>query len=46
MFTDADNKIHHIRVSGMPEKEYREIYRLLGVKNPLKRTHRLAGSRL
>jgi hypothetical protein len=30
----------------MPEKEHREIYRLLGVKNPLKRTHRLAGSRL
>jgi len=46
MFTDADNKIHHVRVSGMPEKEHQEIYRLLGVKNPLKRTHRLLGSRL
>ena len=46
MFTDADNKIHHVRVSGMPEKEHQEIYRLLGVKNPLKRTHRLMGSRL
>ncbi len=46
MFTDADNKIHHVRVSGMPEKEHQEIYHLLGVKNPLKRTHRLIGSRL
>jgi transposase len=46
MFTDADNKIHHVRVSGMPEKEHQEIYRLLDVKNPLRRTHRLAGSRL
>ncbi len=46
MFTDADDKIHHVRVSGMPEKEHLEIYRLLEVKNPLKRTHRLAGSRL
>jgi transposase len=46
MFTDADNKIHHVRVSGMPEKEHQEIYHSLGVKNPLKRTHRLMGSRL
>jgi hypothetical protein len=30
----------------MPEKEHQKIYRLLGVKNPLKRTHHLAGSRL
>jgi len=46
IFTDKHNKIHHLRVSGMVEKEHREIYRLLGVKDPLKRTHRLAGSRL
>jgi transposase len=46
IFTDAHNKIHHIRVSGMVEKEHREIYHLLGVKDPLRRTHRLAGSRL
>jgi transposase len=46
IFTDADNKIHHLRVSGMPEKERLEIYRLLGVKDPLKRRHQLAGSRL
>jgi len=46
IFTDADNKIHHLRVSGTPEKEHREIYRLLGVKDPLKRRHHLAGSRL
>jgi len=46
IFTDADNKIHHLRVSGMPEKEHLEIYRLLGVKDPLKRRHHLAGSRL
>jgi hypothetical protein len=36
IFTDADNKIHHLRVSGTPEKEHREIYRLLGVKDPSK----------
>jgi len=46
ILTDADNKIHHIRVSGMPEKEHLEIYRLLRVKDPLKRRHSLAGSRL
>jgi len=46
IFTDAENKIHHLRVSGTPEKEHREIYRLLGVKDPLKRRHHLAGSRL
>lgn len=46
IFTDADDKIHHVRVSGTLEKEHREIYSLLEVKNPLKRTHRLAGSRL
>ncbi len=46
IFTDAENKIHHLRVSGTPEKEHREIYRLLGVKDPLKRRHHLVGSRL
>jgi transposase len=46
IFTDADDKIHHVRVSGTLEKEHREIYSLLEVKNPLKRTHRLTGSRL
>ena len=46
ILTDVDNKIHHIRVSGMPEKEHLEIYRLLRVKDPLKRRHSLAGSRL
>jgi len=46
IFTDAHNNIHHVRVSGVLEKEHREIYRLLGVKDPLRRTHRLAGSRL
>jgi transposase len=46
ILTDADNNIHHIRVSGMPEKEHLDIYRLLQVKDPLKRRHSLAGSRL
>jgi len=46
IFTDVDKKIHHVRVSGMAEKEHQEIYRLLKVKDPLKRRHHLAGSRL
>jgi transposase len=45
ILTDAGNNIHHVRVSGMPEPEHQEIYRLLKVKDPLGRRHRLAASR-
>jgi transposase len=46
IMTDEDDKIHHIRVSGMPEKSHKEIYHILGVKNSLKRHHRIVASRL
>ena len=46
IMTDADKRIHHCRVSGMPESAHQEIYRLLNVKDPLKRVNRMAGSRL
>jgi hypothetical protein len=42
----TDKRIHHCRVSGMPENIHQEIYRLLKVKDPLKRKNRIAGSRL
>ncbi len=44
--TDSKNKIHHIRVSGMPEGVHQEIYKLLGVKDPLKKNHQIVGTRL
>lgn len=43
--TGNDGKIYHIRVSGMPEVAHQEIYKLLDVKDPLKRKKCLAGSR-
>ena len=43
ILTDEQNQIHHIRVSGLPEQLHQEIYRSLGVKDPLKRNHYLAG---
>lgn len=46
IMTDADDQIHHIRVSGIPESEHTQIYRLLKVKDPLKREHQLIGKRL
>ena len=46
IMTDAERRIHHFRVSGIPESTHQEIYRLLDVKNPLKRLNRIAGSRL
>ena len=46
IMTDDKKKIHHIRVSGMEEKNHYEIYELLEVKNPLKKKLYLAGSRL
>ena len=44
--TDAQKRIHQCRASSMPELVHQEIYQLLGVKDPLKRLNRLAGTRL
>lgn len=44
--TDEEDQIHHIRVSGTIEKSHKEIYKLLKVKDPLKRDYRIAGKRL
>lgn len=46
MLTDEDDQIHHIRVSGMPETGHNDIYKKLGVKDPLKREHKIIGKRL
>jgi hypothetical protein len=45
IFTDSEQHIHHIRVSGTPEVAYKEIYKLLGTKDKLRRKHNLVGSR-
>ena len=44
--TDAQKRIHQCRVSSMPESIHQEIYRLLEVKDPLKRINRMVGTRL
>ncbi|WP_019413644.1 transposase [Paenisporosarcina sp. TG20] len=44
--TDESDHIHHIRISGITEKSHREIYKLLHVKDPLKRKHEIVGKRL
>lgn len=41
--TDDQARTHYLRVSGTPEPTHRDIYRQLGVKDPLKRAHRLVG---
>jgi len=46
MMTHKERQIHHIRVSGMPEKNHNEIYKLLHVKDPLKRKYEIVGKRL
>ena len=46
IMTDAERRIHHCRLSGIPENVHQAIYQLLDVKNPLKRINRIAGSRL
>lgn len=43
ILTDEQNQIHHIRVSGIPEQIHQDIYRLLRIKDPLKKNHYLAG---
>ena len=39
ILTDTDGDIHHTRVSSRPEPRHKEIYDLLGIKDPLKRMH-------
>ena len=46
IFTDSNNEINHLRISGMPESNHKTIYKLLDVKDPTIRIHRLAGVRL
>lgn len=46
VFTDLNNEINHLRVSGIPESNHKEIYKLLEVKDPTVRIHKLAGFRL
>lgn len=46
IMTDAKKRIHHLRLSTTPESIHQEIYRILNVKDPLKRLKRLAGTRL
>ena len=46
IFTDSNNEINHLRVSGIPESNHKEIYRLLDVKDQTQRIHKLAGIRL
>ena len=44
--TDENDQIHHIRVSGTTEKNHKDIYKLLDVKDPLKRKREIVGKRL
>ena len=46
IMTDDNDQIHHIRSSGVPESEHKEIYRILNVKDSLKRNQSLKGKRL
>jgi transposase len=46
VMTDDNDQIHHIRSSGIPESEHKKIYRILNVKNPLKRNRSLMVKRL
>ena len=46
IMTDDKDQIHHIRSSGVPESEHKELYRLLNVKDPLKKKRSLMGKRL
>ncbi len=43
IFTDDKEQIHHLRISSVAEPEHKEIYDALGVKDKLKRHHRVAG---
>ncbi|MHB8345498.1 MAG: IS1634 family transposase, partial [Ferrimicrobium sp.] len=42
MLTNDEGIVNHIRVSSIPEPTQRQIYSLLGVKDPLKRIKTIA----
>jgi hypothetical protein len=44
--TDDNDQIDYIRSFGVPESEHKELYRILNVKDPLKRKRLLKGKRL
>lgn len=46
ILTDDQDRIHHVRVSSKPESAHQEIYRLLDVKDSLKRKHAVVAKRL
>jgi len=46
VFTDKNEIINHIRISGSPEHAHKEIYKMLGVKEFIKRIHEKLGKRL
>ena len=46
ILTDEEGKIHHIRVSGVPESQHQKIYQILNIKDRLKRRHKIMGNRL
>ena len=46
ILTDDNDNIHHIRVSGTPEKRHQEIYEKLNVPLLQKRNHSHGGTRL
>ncbi|UOF91014.1 IS1634 family transposase [Fodinisporobacter ferrooxydans] len=46
ILTDDQDQIHHVRISSTPESAHQEIYRLLNVKDPLKRKHTVIAKRL
>ena len=46
IMTDENDQIHHIRSSGIPESEHKELYRILNIKDQLKRNRSVKGKRL
>ena len=38
---DDKNQVHHLRISSTPDPTQREIYSLLGIKDPLGRKHKV-----
>ena len=45
VLTGVDETIYHLRVSGVPETGHAHIYKMLEIKNPLKRQKKTMGSR-
>jgi transposase len=46
IMTDENDQIHHIRSSGIPESEHKELYRILNIKDQLKKNRSVKGKRL